>query len=122
MRDAIAPDGFEVRLLARDERGSLAHFQLAAGQTGRAGAHKTVTEIWYVVGGRGKMWRRAEGQIWEMTLLEPGVSVTIPVGTQFQSCAEGSEPLAAIGVTIPAWPLEGEEWYRVEGEKRPTVP
>ena len=43
-----------------------------------------------------------------------------PVGTQFQSQAIGYEPLAAVGVTIPAWP-GGDEWYEVEGKWKPTV-
>jgi hypothetical protein len=40
--DVIAPDGSAVRLLAQLGGGSLAHFELAPGQTSRAVAHRTV--------------------------------------------------------------------------------
>lgn len=117
--DAVAPDGYDVRLLVNAQCGSCAEFELAPGQTGRAGAHRTVTEIWFITSGRGRMWRRASGHE-EIVDLEPGVSVSIPVGTQFQSQAIGYEPLAAVGVTIPAWP-GGDEWYEVDGKWKPTV-
>jgi mannose-6-phosphate isomerase-like protein (cupin superfamily) len=117
--DAVAPDGYDVRLLVNAQCGSCAVFELAPGQTGRAGALRTVTEIWVITSGRGRMWRRANGHE-EIVDLEAGVSVSIPVGTQFQSQAIGYEPLAAVGVTIPAWP-GGDEWYEVEGKWKPTV-
>jgi len=117
--DAVAPDGYDVRLLVNATLGSCAQFELPPGQTGRAGAHRTVTEIWFVTSGRGRMWRQANGHE-EVVDLEPGVSISIPVGTQFQSQAIGYEPLAAVGVTIPAWP-GGDEWYEVDGKWEPTV-
>ena len=43
--DAIAPDGSEVRLLSRTDRGSMAHFALAPHAVSRAVAHKTVEEV-----------------------------------------------------------------------------
>ncbi len=56
--DAIAPDGSEVRVLAGLGGGSAAHFRLAPGAVSRAGRHRTVEEIWYIVAGQGEMWRR----------------------------------------------------------------
>ncbi|HEX6722339.1 MAG TPA: hypothetical protein VF107_12280, partial [Burkholderiaceae bacterium] len=76
----VAPDGSDVRVLLGLQAGGMAHFQLAAGQTARAVAHRTVEESWYVVAGRGEMWRRA-GEHEEVTVLEPGVCLTIPLGT-----------------------------------------
>jgi len=108
-RDAIAPDGSDVRLLASVAAGSMAHFQLAAGRTSRAVAHRTVEEIWFFVSGRGEMWRQ-QGTREEVTPLEPGISVTIPLGTHFQFRAVGREPLAAIGITMPPWPGDGEAY------------
>jgi mannose-6-phosphate isomerase-like protein (cupin superfamily) len=40
--------------------------------------------------------------------VESGVCLTIPLGTHFQFRATGSAPLAALGVTMPPWPGEGE--------------
>ena len=49
-----APDGSDVRVLLRLSGGSMAHFQLAAGAVSKAVQHRTVEEIWYVLGGRGR--------------------------------------------------------------------
>ena len=78
--DVVAPDGSDVRVLLRLERGSMAHFELAAGRISKAVAHRTVEEVWYVVRGKGKMWRRQGGRA-ETVDMEPGVCLTIPVGT-----------------------------------------
>ena len=102
-RDVVAPDGSDVRVLLGLAGGGMAHFTLAPGQTSAAVAHRTVEEIWFVVRGRGEMWRRADGQE-EVVALEPGVCLTIPLGTRFQVRASGVEPLAAVAVTMPPWP------------------
>ena len=117
-RDAVAPDGSDVRILLGLERGAMAHFELAPGRTSKAVAHRSVEEIWYFVGGRGEMWRR-QGAREEVVALEPGVCLTIPLGTQFQFRSLGAEPLAALGVTMPPWPGEGEA-YEVRGKWEPV--
>jgi mannose-6-phosphate isomerase-like protein (cupin superfamily) len=118
--DAIAPDGSEVRTLCRVERGSMAQFTLPPGAVSRAVANRTVEELWCFVAGRGRMWRRL-GEREEVTEVGPGISVSIPVGTHFQSRCDGSdEPLVAVGVTMPPWPGEAEA-YAVEGCWRPTA-
>ena len=61
-RQAIAPDGSDVRTLLGLRGGGMAHFELPPGQTSTAVTHKTVEEIWFVLSGRGQMWRRTEGQ------------------------------------------------------------
>ncbi len=119
-RDAIAPDGSDVRILLRLEGGSLAHFELAPSQTSVAVAHRTVEEIWFFTSGRGEMWRKLGDQE-QVVPVEHGVCITIPVGTRFQFRSFGYEPLSAIGVTMPPWPEEDEEAYQVEGKWMPTV-
>lgn len=118
--DVIAADGSGVRILLRLQGGSLAHFELAAGQTSIAVAHRSVEEIWYFLAGQGEMWRRL-GEHEAVVPVESGTCVTLPVGTHFQFRALGDEPLAAIGVTMPAWPGEGEA-YPVRGKWTPTSP
>lgn len=118
--DAIAPDGSEVRILLSLSRGGVAHFQLAPGQTSVAVVHNTIEEIWYVVQGRGKMWRSLNGHD-EAVDVEPGVCLTIPVGTRFQFKSFGPESLAAVGVTMPPWPGKGEARF-VDGPWVATVP
>ena len=102
-RDVVAPDGSDVRVLLALDRGGMAHFELAPGRTSRAVTHRTVEEIWFVLSGAGEMWRR-QGAREEIVPLQPGVCLTIPLGTQFQFRASGIEPLAAVGVTMPPWP------------------
>jgi mannose-6-phosphate isomerase-like protein (cupin superfamily) len=83
------------------------------GRSPIAVTHRTVEEVWYVVAGRGEMWRK-QGDRQEIVVLEPGVCLTIPLGTHFQFRASPDEPVAAIAITMPPWPGEGEA-VRVEG-------
>jgi mannose-6-phosphate isomerase-like protein (cupin superfamily) len=117
--DAVAPDGSDVRVLLGLGGGGLAHFELAPGQTSIAVTHRTVEEIWFFLAGRGEMWRKLGGHE-AVVPVEPGVCLTIPLGTHFQLRAFGDAPLAAIGVTMPPWPGEGEA-SEVAGPWTPTV-
>jgi mannose-6-phosphate isomerase-like protein (cupin superfamily) len=117
--NATAPDGSDVRVLLQLRGGSVAHFELAAGLTSRAVVHRSVEEIWFFLTGRGEMWRKLN-QREEVVPVKSGVCLTIPVGTHFQFRSLGPEPLAAIGVTMPPWPGEGEA-YEVAGRWTPTV-
>jgi mannose-6-phosphate isomerase-like protein (cupin superfamily) len=117
--DAVAPDGSDVRMLPGVAGGSIAHFELRAGETSIAVEHRTVEEVWYFLRGRGEMWRQSGGRE-EVVEVSPDVCLTIPLGTRFQFRAFGDEPLAALGVTIPPWPGEGEA-KPVEGAWEPTV-
>ena len=118
-KDDVAPDGSDVRILLELDRGGMAHFELAPGETSVAVAHHTIEEIWYFLSGRGEMWRKLGDQE-EVVPVDPGTCITIPVGTHFQFRSFGYEPLAAIGVTMPPWPGEGEA-YQVQGIWKSTV-
>ena len=111
--DTTAPDGSEVRVLLSLAGGSAAHFRLAPAALSRAGRHRTVEEIWYVLDGRGEMWRR-DGAREEVVPLEPGLCLTIPVGTAFQFRAAADTALSVFAVTMPPWPAESDdEWLEV---------
>jgi len=118
-RDVVAPDGSDVRILLGLKGGGMAHFELGPGQTSRAVTHRTVEEIWFFVSGRGEMWRELNSEP-ETIDVFPGVCLTIPLGTRFQFRSTGDVPLAAIGVTMPPWPGEGEA-VRVDGPWQPTL-
>ena len=118
--DAVAPDGSDVRVLLQLAGGSMAHFELGPRQTSIAVTHQSVEEIWLVLSGRGEMWRR-QGDREEVVSLEPDVCLTIPRNTHFQFRSLGDAPLAAVGVTMPPWPGEGEA-SNVHGPWTPTVP
>jgi mannose-6-phosphate isomerase-like protein (cupin superfamily) len=107
-----APDGSAVRPLGvLAGKAGFAQFALEPGQVSGAVSHATVEEIWFVVAGRGEMWRRQGGRE-EVTVLEPGVCLTIPLGTAFQFRA-GPPGLRVVAATVPPWPEDGE------GEARP---
>jgi mannose-6-phosphate isomerase-like protein (cupin superfamily) len=91
----------------------MAHFELGAGRVSRAVAHRSVEEIWYILGGQGQMWRR-QGDRQETVPLRPGTCISIPRGNHFQFRADGSGPLTAVGVTMPPWPGD-DEAYEVSG-------
>ena len=109
-----APDGSDVRVLLKLSKGSLAHFELAPGKISKAGAHRTVDEIWFFLNGCGEFWRKSNERE-EIVVVDEGVCITIPIGTHFQFRANGNESLSAIGVTMPPWSNE-EEWYEVKGK------
>jgi len=111
--DMMAPDGSEVRKLASSSRGSMAQFTLPPGAISKAVAHRTVEELWLIMTGRGRMWRKFRGRE-ETVELYPGVSLAIPVGASFQFRNDGDEPLEAVGVTMPPWPGM-DEAHEVEG-------
>lgn len=115
----VAPDGSDVRVLLGLSGGSMAHFQLAAGRVAKAVAHRTVEEIWYVLAGRGEMWRR-QGRKESVIALVPGLCITLPQGTHFQFRASATEAVSAIAVTMPPWPGEGEAVF-VPGPWEPSV-
>ncbi len=102
-----APDGSDVRILLRLPGGGMAHFELGAGKVSQAVRHRTVEEVWYVLAGKGEMWRK-QGDREEVVVLEPGVCLTIPIGTHFQFRACGVLGVSALGVTMPPWPGDDE--------------
>jgi len=117
--DATAPDGAAVRLLSSLGGGSMAHFELPAGAVSHAVTHRTVEEIWFIVSGRGAIWRRQDG-VERIEALDPGASITIPLGTAFQFRAEAGGPLAFVAITMPPWPGAGEA-LPAPGPWTPTV-
>jgi mannose-6-phosphate isomerase-like protein (cupin superfamily) len=117
--DTTAPDGTAVRLLLRLGGGSMAHFELPAGAVSHAVTHRTVEEIWYVISGRGRLWRSFKGEERIETLL-PGIALTIPLGAEFQFRADENAPLAFLAVTMPPWPGLNEA-MPVVGPWTPTV-
>ena len=109
----IAPDGSAVRVLLGLIGGTVAHFELPAGNVSLAVTHRTVEEVWLILSGRGELWRKQAARE-EITALDPGVCVSLPRGTHFQFRASATEALTFVAVTIPRWP-GGEEVEYVHG-------
>jgi mannose-6-phosphate isomerase-like protein (cupin superfamily) len=117
--DVIAPDGSEVRRLATTQRGSMAQFTLPPHAVSKAVSHHTVEELWFVVHGVGRMWRKL-GEKELAVELRAGISISIPVGSHFQFRNDSLEPLHCIGVTMPPWPSM-DEAYEVDGPWQTTT-
>jgi mannose-6-phosphate isomerase-like protein (cupin superfamily) len=110
--DDVAPDGSEIRLLiGRAEggtRASLCEVTLLAGQVSRPVWHRTVEEVWYVLEGRGEVWRcppppSADPASVPPVAVGPGDALVIPTGYRFQFRAGAGGPLRFLCYTSPPW-------------------
>jgi mannose-6-phosphate isomerase-like protein (cupin superfamily) len=117
---ALAPDGSEIRELVRSGAASLAHCTLAPGAVSSAVKHQTIEELWYVLGGRGEIWRKSTERE-ELLEAAPGCSIRIAPGVSFQFRTNGEEPFEVLIATIPAWP-GSHEAVRVDGRWPPRLP
>ena len=117
-RDALAPDGSEIRLLVGLARGGMAHCTLPPGQVTTAVRHRSVEEVWFCTAGRGQVWRKS-ADAEETVDVEPGVALSIPLGTSFQFRATGPESLEIVITTMPPWPGP-DEAVAVDGLWEPT--
>jgi len=106
--DLLAADGSEIRLLATDAQGatraSLCEVRLAPGAVSRPIAHRSVEEIWYVLAGRGDVWRAAPGAAGDATPVAPGDALVIPTRWRFQFRAGPDAELRFLCYTVPPWP------------------
>jgi mannose-6-phosphate isomerase-like protein (cupin superfamily) len=118
--DARSPAGAEIRYLMEGTTGNMIHSTVPPGQVNRATVHATVSEFWHVLSGQGEIWRRDESGE-EVTVLTPGVSIDIPVGTAFQYRCTGAEALRFLCITMPPWPGNAEATH-IEGPWVPTAP
>ncbi|MHA7772455.1 cupin domain-containing protein [Roseibium sp. M-1] len=117
--EAKSPAGADISFLMDGPTGNMIHALVPAGQINRATRHGTVHEFWYVLEGRGQIWRSLDGAE-AMTTLEPGVAIDIPAGTAFQYRNTGPDPLKFICVSMPPWPGDGEAEF-VDGPWMPTL-
>jgi len=113
--DTTAPDGSEIRFLVGADdlatRASVVEVTLAPGHVSRPVRHRTVEEVWYVLAGAGRVWRRPPpGAGFDESTVDvaPGDTLTIPLGWSFQFSSTGNEPLRFVCFTSPPWPGEDE--------------
>jgi len=117
--DGKSPAGADIRFLVAGATGNMIHSTVPPRQVNRATVHATVSEFWYVLAGRGEIWRD-NGVASSVTALVPGTAIDIPVGTAFQYRNLADTELRFICVSMPPWPGASEASY-VEGIWRPTV-
>lgn len=105
--DVLAPDGSEIRLLHQLGSASVVHCRLPAGAISIPVRHRTVEEVWFFLAGQGQVWRK-QGEREQVLDVAAGMSLTIPLGTDFQFRNCGDAPLEFIIATTPPWPGEDE--------------
>ena len=117
--DAKSPAGADIRFLMDGKTGDMIHSTVPPHQINKATVHATVSEFWYVLEGHGEIWRD-DGKESNITVLVPGTSIDIPVGTAFQYRNVSNVELKFICITMPPWPGESEATY-VKGIWQPTI-
>ena len=117
--DAKSPAGADIRFLVNCDTGNMIHSTVSPQQINRATVHATVHEFWYVLEGRGEIWRN-NGFESDVTALVPGTSIEIAPGTAFQYRNMADSALKFICIAMPPWPGDSEATY-VEGKWQPTI-
>lgn len=117
--DAKSPAGADIRYLMDSETGGMIHSTVPPHQINQATVHATVNEFWYVLEGHGEIWRD-DGQESNVTVLVPGISIDIPVGTAFQYRNVSDTDLKFICITMPPWPGASEATH-VKGIWQSTI-
>ena len=117
--DAKSPAGADIRYLMDGPTGNMIHSTVPPHQINRATVHATVNEFWYILAGRGEIWRD-DGFEHGVTVLVPGTAIDIPVGTAFQYRNVSDEDLKFICISMPPWPGDSEATF-VDGKWQPTV-
>jgi mannose-6-phosphate isomerase-like protein (cupin superfamily) len=117
--DAKSPAGADIRYLMEGRTGNMIHSTVPPHQVNKATVHATVSEFWYVLEGRGEIWRD-DGRESCVSDLVPGTAIDIPVGTAFQYRNVSDSDLKFICVAMPPWPGDSEATY-VTGKWQPTV-
>ena len=117
--DAKSPAGAEIRYLMDGKTGNMIHSTVPAYQVNKATVHATVSEFWYVLEGRGEIWRD-DGVESGITALVPGTAIDIPVGTAFQYRNVSGMDLKFICIAMPPWSGDAEVTL-IKGPWQPTV-
>ena len=114
-----SPAGAEVRVLMNNEHGGIAHCTLKDKVVSKAVRHKTVSEFWHVLSGKGAIWRKNDDEE-HITPLEAGMTIDISLDTDFQYRSDEGD-LVFICVTMPPWSGADEAGYVEQGAWEPTV-
>jgi len=117
--EAKSPAGADIRFLMDGTTGNMIHSTVPPRQVNRATVHATVSEFWYILEGRGEIWREDEEESC-VTALTPGTAIDIPVGTKFQYRNPSEVELKFICISMPPWPGDSEASF-ISGPWQPTV-
>jgi mannose-6-phosphate isomerase-like protein (cupin superfamily) len=125
--DDVSPEGgAEIRHILASPQGDLTHAVCPAGQVAPAHHLPELHEQYYVLAGRGEIWR-ATAKREAVTALRPGRWVQMSAGTRFQYRANHGTSLVFLVVVLPSWrpelfhtDVEGAWHPGVDGQMSPT--
>ena len=116
--DDIATDKAEIRWIFVAKEASVVHCSLPPRAVSVATRLVETDEIWYFIGGRGRIWFKEETA--EEEILEdekevgPGTCLYIPAGVHFQYRNDASDPLTFVCVTMPPFQSNEQTSRKVE--------
>jgi mannose-6-phosphate isomerase-like protein (cupin superfamily) len=121
LAEAKLPAGADIRFLIVGEKGTIIHCTVPGLQVSKATYHAKVTEFWYVLEGRGEIWRD-NGVETDVTVLAPDTSIDIPPGTAYQYRNVNVIDLKFVCIIIPPLPGDiSDDTYVVKGKWQPTL-
>jgi mannose-6-phosphate isomerase-like protein (cupin superfamily) len=111
--DSVSPDGgAEIRHILASQGGDLTHAVCHAGNTSGTHHLPELDEGYFVLSGRGEIWRATDERE-AVTALRPGRWVAMPGGMRFQYRANAGSSLVFLVVVLPSW--REELFHVVEG-------
>jgi mannose-6-phosphate isomerase-like protein (cupin superfamily) len=111
--DDIATDKAEIRWIFAAKEASVVHCTLPPKTVSAAVRLVETDEIWYFIGGQGRIWFKEETAEEEKEV-GPGTCLTIPAGVHFQYRNTTSDPLTFVCVTMPPFQSNEETTKPVE--------
>jgi mannose-6-phosphate isomerase-like protein (cupin superfamily) len=117
--EAKSPAGADIRYLLDCDRGNMIHSTVPPFQINKATIHSTVHEFWYILEGKGEIWREKDAES-HITVLNPRTAIDIPPGTSFQYRNISNKSLEFICIAMPCWPGDSEATF-IEGKWQPTI-
>lgn len=101
--NSVSPDGgAEIRHILTSPGGDLTHAVCLAGSTSGTHHLPELDEGYFVLSGRGEIWRAVNGRD-AVTALRPGRWVSMPAGMRFQYRANVGSSLVFLVVVLPSW-------------------
>lgn len=104
----LSDDGSEIRPMPSMLDVESVHCRLPKHGVIQASKHRTVSQIWYVLAGKGDLWMKSRLGKETVLGLHPGFAVTVPLGYGFQFRNTGEKDLDIFIVNTTKWSGAGE--------------
>jgi mannose-6-phosphate isomerase-like protein (cupin superfamily) len=114
----VSPGGSaEIRMLLQRPEGELTHARCPAGRCSEAAAVSGTSEMFFVMAGRGVLWRKHDDRE-DVVELRPGRAALIPAGTTYQFRSGPKADLTFMVATLPMW--VHENWHAADESAWPA--